>query len=155
MPSECYTQSDKTNSCVHRACSNIRSVSNCDCYNCRLPLLFPQTTSTRGVSMSTKDDKQSYAARFQPEREATAGGEVGRGGTRGSGCKYLAVPRYHVTPCELSDIMDETGVSVVVVAGIFCDCCHYSLVVGTDRDTCGCFVGHWSYPWNSLFLADC
>ncbi|CAM9596873.1 unnamed protein product, partial [Ectocarpus fasciculatus] len=68
-----------------------------------------KTTSTRGVSMSTKDDKQSYAARFQPGREATAGGEVGRGGTRGSGCKYLAVPRYHVTPCELSDIMDETG----------------------------------------------
>ncbi|CAM9319855.1 unnamed protein product, partial [Ectocarpus sp. 6 AP-2014] len=65
-----------------------------------------KTTSTRGVSMS-KDDNLFYAARF--EREATAGGEVVRGGTAAPRCKYLAVPRYHVAPCELSDIMDETG----------------------------------------------
>lgn len=63
-----------------------------------------------------KDDNQSYAARF--EREATAGGEVVRGGTAGPGCKYLAVPRYHVAPCELSDITDETGVSVAAVVAI-------------------------------------
>lgn len=82
-----------------------------------MPLLVPQT-SRRGVSISKKGDDQSYAARFESEREATAGGEVVRGGTAGSGCKYLAVARYHVAPCELSDIIDETGVSVVNVVPV-------------------------------------